>query len=387
MTEGCCFSPLGKLPVSSKSPDDKSFIRDRIAACADPSGEVDPDRDVFLYPAGMKAILDVTRAILGYLHHVNPGPVSMVSYGFLYVDTIKILSKFGTNDTIVYGFGSSSELDELEDRLRSGARIGALYTEFPTNPLLTCVDLQRVRRLADRYNFVVVCDDTVGTSVNVEILPLVDVLVTSLTKLFSGACNVMGGSAILNPHSKHYKELRNTLSSMFEDTYFPGDARVMAKNCADFPQRVRSINGRAQAVASLLQSRSDLVKRVYYPSTGSPPETKRAYDLLRRRPGPEDDNGGYGYGYLVTAEFVSPAAAMAFYDALRVAKGPGLGTNFTLACPCTLFAHYAELDMAAGYGVVEHLVRISVGLEGDVVERIRKALDAAEAVLGQVVGV
>jgi cystathionine gamma-synthase len=50
-----------------------------------------------------------------------------------------------------------------------------------------------VRALADEYDFVVVCDDTVGTSVNIDILPWVDVLVTSMTKLFSGACNVMGG--------------------------------------------------------------------------------------------------------------------------------------------------------------------------------------------------
>lgn len=83
LTEECCFPLVGKLPVSSNSLDDKSFIRDRIAVCADPSGEVDPDRDVFLYPAGMKAIFDVTRAILSYLHHVNPRLITIVSYGWV----------------------------------------------------------------------------------------------------------------------------------------------------------------------------------------------------------------------------------------------------------------------------------------------------------------
>lgn len=34
------------------------------------------------------------------------------------------------------------------------------------------------------------------------------------------------------------------------------------------------------------------------------------------------------------------------YD-LQVAKGPGFGTNFTLACPYTLLAHYTELEWAA----------------------------------------
>lgn len=146
----------------------------------------------------------------------------------------------------------------------------------------------------------------------------------------------------------------------------------MAKNCADFPQRVKSINDHAQNVATLLQSRTDLVKHIYYPSIGP---SKHGYDLLRRP--------GAGYGYLLTIEFVSPAVAIAFYDALHVAKGPSLGTNFTLACPCTLFAHYTELDMAAGYGVVEHLVRISVGVEKDIVRRVQRALDVAVAVSRQ----
>jgi hypothetical protein len=52
-----------------------------------------------------------------------------------------------------------------------------------------------------------------------------------------------------------------------------------------------------------------------------------------------------------------------FFDALDVAKGPSLGTNFTLACPYTLLAHYHELDFAMEYNVQPNLLRVSVGLE------------------------
>ena len=52
-----------------------------------------------------------------------------------------------------------------------------------------------------------------------------------------------------------------------------------------------------------------------------------------------------------------------FYDALDVAKGPSLGTNFTLVCPYTLLAHYHELDFALSYNVPPNLIRIAVGLE------------------------
>ena len=56
-------------------------------------------------------------------------------------------------------------------------------------------------------------------------------------------------------------------------------------------------------------------------------------------------------------------AAPHFYNALDVAKGPGFGTNFTLACPYTLLAHYGELDWAKSCGVEANLVRVWVGLD------------------------
>ncbi|KAI0717085.1 hypothetical protein C8Q76DRAFT_795307 [Earliella scabrosa] len=39
------------------------------------------------------------------------------------------------------------------------------------------------------------------------------------------------------------------------------------------------------------------------------------------------------------------------------------GTNFTLACPYTIFAHYWETPRAAGWGVKESIVRFNVRLE------------------------
>ncbi|EFY84860.1 cystathionine beta-lyase, putative [Metarhizium acridum CQMa 102] len=56
------------------------------------------------------------------------------------------------------------------------------------------------------------------------------------------------------------------------------------------------------------------------------------------------------------------------------------GTNFTLACPYTVLAHYKELEWAAQFGVWEHLVRTSVGIEDKHVtcQTLANALAAAE---------
>ena len=62
-----------------------------------------------------------------------------------------------------------------------------------------------------------------------------------------------------------------------------------------------------------------------------------------------------------------------------MAQGPGFGTNFTLACPYTLLAHYHELDWAASCGVEASLVRVWVGLDPPehLLEVFGSALDAA----------
>ena len=223
--------------------------------------------------------------------------------------------------------------------------------------------------MADKYDFTIVCDDTVGTFVNVDVLSQVDILCTSLTKMFSGGCNVMGGVVVLNPLSERHIELRSRLLAEFTDTYFPEDAAVMELNSRNFFDRMRQASTNAEIV-STLRHRHRSVAKVYHPKGSS---TQVLYDTFRRP--------GGGYGYLLSVVFIDPKSACAFFDALDVSKGPSLGTDFTLACPYTLFAHYNEREWAAQYGVVEDLVRISVGLEDSHVleTKVETALAAVDA--------
>jgi cystathionine gamma-synthase len=69
------------------------------------------------------------------------------------------------------------------------------------------------------------------------------------------------------------------------------------------------------------------------------------------------------YGGLFSIVLQNEAQAERFYDVLNVSKGPSLGTNFTLASPYAILAHYTELAWAQTFGVPKHLIRVSVGLE------------------------
>lgn len=320
------------------------------------------ESDVYLFPAGMNAIFNAHRALLA-----ARGNLKSINFGFPYVDTLKILQKFGPG-CIFYGYASSSDLDDLEAALSSGERFLALFCEFPGNPLLVSPDLQRIRKLADQYEFAVVVDETIGTFANVNVLHYADIVVSSLTKIFSGDSNVMGGSAVLNPGSRYYSSLKSTMSTIAEDNYWPEDVIFMERNSRDFQSRVERVNSNAEAICDIL-SGHPLVKDVFYPKLNP---SKANYDACRL------PNGGYGG--LLSVVFRERSYARAFYDAMDIAKGPSLGTNFTLCSPYALLAHYNELPWAAQFGVDADLVRISVGLEEkeSLCGTFQKALTVAE---------
>lgn len=147
-----------------------------------------PD-DVYLYPCGMNSIYSTHLRLLAS----DPTRrMKSICFGFPYIDTLKVLEKFGPG-CLFYGNGTGEDLDDLEARLQNGERFLSLFCEFPSNPLLRCPNLPRIRALADQYDFAVVVDETIGNFLNVSILPLADVMVSSLTKIFSGDSNVMGG--------------------------------------------------------------------------------------------------------------------------------------------------------------------------------------------------
>ncbi|KAJ3103487.1 hypothetical protein HDU97_010070 [Phlyctochytrium planicorne] len=300
---------------------------------------------VFLFPSGMSAIYNAHRLIT----KLRPSQKT-VQFGFPYLDTLKIQERFGSGCHF-FGNGDQNDLEELQALLESGSSsISALFCEFPSNPLLKSVDIRKLRDLANKHNFLIVIDETIGNFVNVSVLEFADIVVSSLTKIFSGDCNVMGGS---------------TINQIFEDNVWCEDAVFLERNSRTFVDRIKVINENAILLANYLDSHPKVVQ-VHYPLFTDRP----MYDSVRRNDG--------GYGGLLSIILEDEASAKRFYDNLHVAKGPSLGTNFTLASPYTILAHYTELDWAKTFNVCRWLVRVSVGLEPseELVQTFAKALDS-----------
>ncbi len=347
---------LANRRPTSDGANEKSAIRERVAN----QMGVEP-ADVWLFPSGMAAIETAFRVF----QRLRPTAKS-VQFGFPYVDSLKVQERCGRG---VHFFprGGAAELVQLGQIAASEPLLG-LFCEFPGNPLLASADLRGIDALAQKHDFPVLVDDTLGALVNVDVLPVADVVTCSLTKFFSGGGNVIAGSLVLNSKRANARRLREALEAEYEDLLDAEDAVVLERNSRDCIDRARKINQTAELLCDTLRDHP-LVERVDYPKYRDA-ENYRAF----QRP-----DGGYGGLFsllLKNAEHSAPR----FFDALQIAKGPNLGTNFSLCCPYTILAHFNELDVVEQCGISRYLVRVSVGLEDPewLIGRFRDALERVE---------
>ncbi len=314
--------------------------------------------DVYLYESGMSAVFAVHRV----LRKLFPRKKSL-QLDFPYVDALKVQNYFGVG--VVFLPMAEGELfDEALNRIRRG-EFSAVFCEVPSNPLLRMIDLASVRSACDAGDVVLVIDDTVCSSYNVDVKGYADVVTSSLTKWVAGSGNVMAGGVQLVRGSHYYGEFKSFFDDDCGDSrsrLYGHDAVVLDEGVKGFESRMGGVNEVAQEVVDFLCSH-DAVDRVWYPSL----DTKDFYHQVRTERG--------GYGGLLSFTLKNDKRTGRFFDELRISKGPSFGTEFSLVCPYTMLAHYDELEWAEGCGVSKDLLRLSVGGEGggELVSRLEEA--------------
>ncbi len=245
----------------------------------------------------------------------------------------------------------STKIDSNDIHLTSSgmSALHALIIELPSNPMLKCVNIKKISKIAKKLNIPLIVDDTIGSNLNINSLEHADIVFTSLTKIFSGSGDILAGSLILNPKSKWIDQFRNALNEINIPILSDGDIVYLEKVSRDVNQRVFEQNKACLELKKRLETHSE-IKNIFHP------ENCPNFNSLLTSDG--------GYGCLLSFELNGGLnKAKKFYDSLQVSKGPSLGTKFTLVCPYVLLAHYDELDWAESFGIPSHLIRVSVGLE------------------------
>ncbi|KAF9886581.1 hypothetical protein FE257_011353 [Aspergillus nanangensis] len=357
------------------------ILRSRIAGLIErtpskssPRHNTVTDSDIFLYQSGMASIYHIHQLLLQW----RGGESAIL--GFTYELTIKMMETYGPGSRF-YAFGTESELDQLESQLedmtQQGRRMQAIWCECPSNPLLRTVNFRRVRQLAQKYDVVVVVDETIGSFANVDVLDVADIVISSLTKSFNGYGDVLAGSAILNPNSPYYPELTKRLSSSYSNNLYVSDAMQLEVNSRNFLSRAARLNDTALYLVNhltpVVDDPTSPVCEVYYPSVCW------SRDNYHRQMRPATPDFTPGYGGLFTIRFEDVPAATLFFDNFHVCKGPSFGADVTIAQPYVQMVLQKEKDWAERNGLKETIVRVAVGLEDkmEILDYMMKALAVA----------
>jgi len=306
--------------------------------------------------SGMSAILTTCMALLSSGDHI----VSSLSiFGTTVGLFSNILPRFGVETSFV----PLTDYDAWAAAIRPQTEM--LFLETPSNPLTEIADIGRLAQLAHDHDCLLVVDNCFCTPVLQ--LPLshgADIVVHSATKYLDGQGRCVGG-AVIGPESllaeKVFGFLRSAGPSMS-----PFNAWVFLKGLETLKLRMQEHCRNAAGLARWLQGQ-DGVTRVHYPGLEDHPQ----HDLALTQ---QKDFGG-----IVSVEIEGGReAAWRLIDATRLFSiTANLGdVKSTITHPATTTHHRLNEEQRREAGIVEGLVRLSVGHEdaGDLQKDLQQAL-------------
>jgi cystathionine gamma-synthase len=244
------------------------------------------------------------------------------------------------------------------------ADVALVWLETPTNPLLTCIDVEQVAAAAHARGAIVVVDNTFATPYLQQPLALgADVVVHSATKYLGGHSDVVGGFVAVD-HVELAERLRYTQNAA-GGVPAPFDCYLVLRGVKTLAVRMDRHCANARAVVDLLV-RHPAVDRVLYPQLPDHPGHAAAAKQMR-------DFGG----------MVSFTLREGVDKAKRVAATTELFTLAeSLGAVESLIEHPGAMTHASVAGspleVPDNLLRLSVGIESgsDLVADLEQALDA-----------
>lgn len=309
------------------------------------------------FSSGMAAI---TTAILS---HVKSGD-RIVSIRELYGGTFELLNKLLPDLGVQTTFKNCWDLEGLFREIDLGLSI--LYLETPTNPLLRVVDVTPLAAAAHAQGALVLLDSTFATPVNQHPADWgVDMVIHSATKYLGGHHDITAGFACCHePCFDKIWEYRKILGGVMD----PMTAFLITRGLRTLTLRVRQHNENAMRIAEFLEGENK-IRQVHYPGLPSHPE----HDIARKQM--------RGFGGILSFELDADFdKTKQFMDHLRIIKlATSLGGVTSLANQPVTNTHVAlNPEERKKAGVIESLVRLSVGIEdaGALIEDLRQALAA-----------
>ena len=309
----------------------------------------------FAFSSGLAAEDNVLRTLV-------PGDGILLGND-AYGGTFRLISKVYA--PVGYPWHSADLLDLDGMRANWKPTTKLVWLETPTNPLLSCFDIEAICEIAHANGAIVVVDNTFATPFLQQ--PLThgaDIVIHSATKYLGGHSDVVGGFAALNDDAlaDRIRFTQNAAGAIPA----PFDCYMVLRGVKTLAVRMERHCQNARAIVDLLLGHP-AVERVLYPQLPDHPGHAAAAKQMR-------DFGG----------MVSFTLRGGEQAALRVAAATELFTLAeSLGAVESLIEHPGQMTHASAAGspleVPSSLLRLSVGIESaaDLTADLAQALEQA----------
>ena len=211
------------------------------------------------------------------LRLLNPGD-HVVMGNDAYGGTFRLISKVLTRFNIDWTAVNLANPSEIEAAIRDNTRI--LWTETPSNPLLSVVDIEMLASIAHANNAWCVVDNTFATPYLQQPLSLgADFVVHSATKYLGGHSDVVGGFIAMN--SAELDEKIGFLQNAIGAVPAPWDCYLLLRGIKTLPVRMDRHCENAEKIVDFLQTHKQVVE-VLYPGLESHQTHKIAEKQMKK---------------------------------------------------------------------------------------------------------
>ncbi|MCH4826150.1 MAG: bifunctional cystathionine gamma-lyase/homocysteine desulfhydrase [Planococcus sp. (in: firmicutes)] len=308
----------------------------------------------FAFGSGMAAISSVMMLFSAGDHIVLTDDV----YGGTYRVINKVLNRFGLEFTFV----DTGNLAEVEAAVKENTK--AIFIETPTNPLLKITDIEAVAAFAKSKNLLTIVDNTFMTPYLQNPIKLgADIVLHSATKYIGGHSDVVAGLVVVN--SAELAEEVHFVQNSIGAILGPQDSWLLIRGLKTLGLRMEEANSNAQKIAEFLEGH-DAVGKVIYPGLESHP----GRELMQKQ--------ATGFGGMISFDVGSKEKAGELLAKLKyftLAESLG-AVESLISVPAQMTHASIPIERRAELGIVEGLVRISVGIEDveDLIEDLENAL-------------
>jgi len=250
------------------------------------------------------------------------------------------------------------------------------YTESVGNPTLPIADIPALSRKAHARGITLVVDNTFTPMLISPAVLGADIVVYSMTKFINGASDLLAGAICARRDFVHQlMDLHTGRAMLLGPTLDPRAAFDIIQRIPHLAARMREHGRRAMIMAENLQ---DWGVAVTYPGLPSFPQHARLSAII---------NPGYGFGGMLTIDCGTQKKAEALMGQLQNTEKFGfmavsLGYFDTLmSCSGTSTASEISPDEQSAMGLSPGLLRMSVGITGNLysrIEQLRRALQQCD---------